>query len=155
MVIPFFFTTLLMVFAVLLTVDAFTFTVTLLLVVEDELFLLVFPPNKLEMVFVMLVGDLTLLAIKLPMAAVAAPITPPTVPATFAPAMAPLIVAAAPESRLASEEVVLLLEELLDLLLEDELLFLLELLELLDELLVLGLITVGCKTSPGFSVAVS
>lgn len=64
-----------MVLAVLLTVDAFTFTVTLLVVVEDELFLLVFPPNRLEIVLVMLVTGFTLLAIALPIVAVAAPIT--------------------------------------------------------------------------------
>lgn len=130
-----------MVFAVLLTVDAFTFTVTLLLVVEDELFLLVFPPNRLEIVLVMLVTGFTLLTMALPIAAVAAPITLPTVPATVAPAIAPVIVAAAPARSPAREVDDVLLEVLFFLLPPPELLvFPPELPELLP---VLGLMTVG------------
>jgi len=59
----------LIVLAVLLTVDGSTFPVTLLLIVGDELFLLVFPPNRLEIMLVKLVTSLTLFAMALPIAA--------------------------------------------------------------------------------------
>lgn len=152
---PFFRITCLIVLAVLLTVLALTLTVTLLLVVLLVNFLVVLPPNRLEIVLVMLVKGFTLLATTLPMAAVAAPITLPTVPATAAPVTAPPITAAAPASKEDSEEEEVLLEEKAMFFLPPEPPELPDPPELPEPSPVAGAIWVGLRISPGCSVTVS